>query len=160
MLPDWIIMSVVISLRDVLEALEMARDEAKDYLDPDTGEIITVTDDDRNWIEEGGSDDDLPGWQREMMPRIRAALENDRLLPLPDRFDVHDWAIMERFAREHRKERVRQELLAAINGSGAFRKFRGAVERLGILDTWYVFHNLVLEEIARDWLEEHHLKYK
>jgi hypothetical protein len=138
----------------------MARDDADDYLDPDTGEIITVTHEDRSWIEEDRSDDELPEWQQKIMPRIRAALENDRLLPLPGRFDIHDWAIMERFAREQRKERVQQELLDAIHGSGAFRKFRSAAVRLGVLDAWYAFRNDTLEEIAREWLEEHKLPYK
>ena len=32
-----------------------------------------------------------------MMPKIRAALESDRFLELPDRFDIHEWSIMERF---------------------------------------------------------------
>ncbi|HWZ45453.1 MAG TPA: UPF0158 family protein [Candidatus Saccharimonadales bacterium] len=153
-------MAIVISLRDVIDALEMARDDASIYLDPDTGEIIIVTDDDQRHIEEEASDDHLPEWQRELMPAMRAALENDRLLPLPDRFDVHDWAIMERFAREQKNERIQQELLDSIHKSGAFRKFRSTVQRLGILDAWYTFRNQALEKIAREWLEEHHLPYK
>jgi hypothetical protein len=52
---------------------------------------------------------------------------------MPDRFEVHEWAIMERFSLEL-NERARKMLLDAIHGSGAFRHSRGAVERLGLLD--------------------------
>ena len=90
---------------------------------------------------------------------MREALESDRFLALPNRFDVHEWAIMERFSLEQ-NERARKVLIGAIHGSGAFRHFRGAVERLGLLDAWYRYREEAILQIARDWLEEHKLAYK
>jgi len=118
-----------------------------------------VTEDDRALVEEGVADDDLPDWQREAMPKIREALESDRFLALPDRFEVNEWAIMERFSQEQNPP-ARQTLLGAVHGSGAFRHFRGAVERLGLLQSWYRYREEAIEQIARDWLEEHKLAYK
>jgi len=152
-------MGIVLSLRDIVDAIESQSNEGAVYLDPDTGEIVLVTEDDRALVEEGVADDELPQWQREAMPKIREALESDRFLVLPDRFEVHEWAIMERFSQEQ-NERNRQALLGAVHGSGAFRHFRGAVERLGLLDSWYRYRNEAIEQIARDWLEEHKLAYK
>lgn len=43
---------------------------------------------------------------------------------------------------------------------GAFRHFRGAVERLGLLDAWYRYREEAIQQTARDWLEEHKLPYK
>jgi hypothetical protein len=87
-------MASVISLREVIAALEVASDDCASYLDPDTGEIITVTEEERH-LAEDESWEDAPEWQREMLPKIRAVLESDRFLELPDRFDIHEWSIME-----------------------------------------------------------------
>jgi len=152
-------MGVVLSLRDIVDAIESQSNEGETYLDPETGEIVQVTEEDRALVEEGVTDDDLPDWQREAMPKIREALESDRFLALPDRFEVHEWAIMERFSQEQNPH-ARQTLLGAVHGSGAFRHFRGALERLGLLQSWYRYREEAIEQIARDWLEEHKLSYK
>ncbi|HET8889105.1 MAG TPA: UPF0158 family protein [Candidatus Angelobacter sp.] len=152
-------MGVVLSLRDIVEAIESQSNEGAAYLNPETGEIVQVSEDEIALVEEGAADDDLPQWQREAMPKIREALESDRFLALPDRFEVHEWAIMERFSQEQ-NPRAQQTLLGAIHGSGAFRHFRGAVERLGLLDAWYRYRAEAIKQITRDWLEEHKLAYK
>lgn len=153
-------MAVVISLREVVEAIDSLSDDWESFLDSDTGQIVTVTEEERRLAEKGGLDDDLPEWQREMLPKVRAALESDRFLRLSDRLEVHEWAIMERFSRAQENERDRQELLHAIHGSGAFRTFKGAIRRLGLENSWYKFRGGVIEGIARDWLEAHKLPYK
>jgi hypothetical protein len=62
----------------------------------ETGEIVTVTDEDRHLVEDGDLDeDDLPEWQRESLPKVREALESGDFLALPDQFGIHEWAIME-----------------------------------------------------------------
>ena len=149
----------VIALREVVEAMEALSDDCVSYLDPDSGEIITVTEEERR-LAEDESLDDVPEWQREVLPKIRAVLESGRFLELPDRFDIHEWSIMEGFARGQDNDRIRQELLDAIHGAGAFRMFRSLIRRLGIEQSWYQFREKALREIARDWLEEHKLRYK
>jgi hypothetical protein len=152
-------MNVVIALRDIVDAIESQSNEGAAYLNPETGEIVQVSEDEIALVEEGAADEELPQWQREAMPKIREALESGRFLTLPDRFEVHECAIMERFSQEQ-NERARKVLIGAIHGSGAFRHFRGAVERLGLLDAWYRHRQEAIEQIARDWLEEHKLAYK
>lgn len=151
-------MSKVISLRDIISALEVASDECTSYLDPETGEIILVTEDERAMAEDNCWEE-APAWQRELMPKIRAALEGDRWLELPDSFDIHEWSIMEQFSRARNVERIRSELLNAIHGAGAFRAFRCAIRRLGLEQDWYQFRDEALAEIARCWLEENNLQY-
>jgi hypothetical protein len=177
-------MSKVIPLREIISALEDASDECTSYLDPETGEIILVTEEERLLAEredlededtedEDNEDDDaedddaedddsedIPAWQRELIPKVRAALEGDRWLELPDHFDIHEWSIMERFSRAQNTERIRKELLNAIHGDGAFRAFRSAIRLVGLEQRWYQFRDEALADIARDWLEEHKLPYK
>ena len=149
----------VISLREVVEAMEALSDDCISYLDPDSGEIITVTEEEQCLVEDE-SLDNAPEWQREVLQKIRAVLESGRFLELPDRFDIHEWSIMEGFARGQDNDSVRLELMNAIHGAGAFRTFRSAIRRLGIEENWYQFREKTLVEIAREWLEEHKLPYK
>jgi hypothetical protein len=152
-------MAVVVSLRKVVEAIEILPENAVALLDPQTGEIVTVTEEDQRLIEQG-REEDAPEWQRKLLPKIREALESGRFLPLPDKFEIHEWSIMERFSKEQEDDRVRDELLGAIHGAGAFRRFKAAIPELGIEDAWYRFREQALEEIAREWLESHKLPYK
>lgn len=153
-------MGAVISLREIIEAMEMTTNDSASYLNPETGEIITVTEEERLLVEEEEPRDDIPAWQLEMLPKIRAALESDLFLELPDQSDIHEWSIMDEFARAQTSERIRQELADAIHGAGAFRIFRSAIRRLGVEQSWYQFRDEAVAEIARDWLEEHKLPYK
>ncbi len=154
-------MAAVVSLREVIEALEMQSDDCVSYLDPDTGEIITVTLEERDLAEETEESlEDVPEWQRQMLPKVRAVLSSDRCLQLPDRFEIHEWSIMDEFAQTRDSERMREDLLDAIHGAGAFRMFRSTIRRLGIENRWYKFREEALAEIARNWLEEHKLSYK
>ena len=152
-------MAIVISLREVVEAMDISGDDSVSYLDPDTGEIVTVTEEDRLLVEEG-SPETLPAWERDMLLKIRTVLESDRWLELPGRFDIHEWSIMEQFSRMQEHERIHRELMDAVHGAGAFRAFRSAVRRLGVDQTWYQFREHAIEQIARTWLEEHNLQYK
>jgi hypothetical protein len=154
-------MAVVISLREVVDAIDVQSDEAESYLDPTTGEIVLVTEEERELVEQGRADDpDLPEWQREIMPKVREVLESDRFLRLPDPREVHEWDIMRRFSDAWKDEHARHELHAAIHRAGAFRRFKETIQGLGIEEAWYKFRAAALEEIARDWLEEHKLPYK
>lgn len=152
-------MAAVISLREIIDAIEMTGEECASYLNQETGEIIMVTEEER-LLAEGESLEDAPEWQRELLPKIRAALESDLFLELPDRFDIHEWSIMDEFSRAQNSERVRHELADAIHGAGAFRMFRGAIRRLGLEQSWYQFREEAVAEIAREWLEQHKLPYK
>ncbi len=152
-------MTAEVSLQDIVAAMELPNAEWASYLDPETGEIVTVTDEDRRLLEEGGDIDELPDWQRESVAKTREVLESERFLQLPTEFDIHEWAIMERFAHSRNTPTEREELFGAIRGSGAFRRFRHAIGELGIEEDWYGFRQAAFEEIAKAWLEAHHIPY-
>lgn len=154
-------MGVVVLLKDVVDALDLPNDEWISYLNPKTGEIVTVTDEDRQLVEDQDLDEeDLPDWQRESLPNVRAALESGDFLALPDKFEIHEWAIMERFSNSQARATWRDELLDAIHGAGAFRSFRSAIRRLGIEDDWFRFRQSEFEEIAKGWLEAHDISFR
>jgi hypothetical protein len=154
-------MGVVVLLKDIVDAIDLPNNEWTSYLNPKSGEIVTVTDEDRALVEDQDLDEeDLPEWQRQSLPKMRAVLESGDFLALPDKFDIHEWAIMERFSNSQVRATWRDELLDAIHGAGAFRSFRSAIRRLGIEDDWFRFRQSEFEEIAKDWLEAHDISFR
>lgn len=133
--------------------------EWRSYLDPVTGEIVTATEDDRYALD-AGDDEELPDWQQESIAKLRELEASGRCLDLPDKFDIHDWSIMERFSEAVDDPDDQEDLLRAIHGRGAFRIFRDAVERMGRRNEWLAFRDGEYRRIAREWLEEHEIPYK
>ncbi|HSB68973.1 MAG TPA: hypothetical protein VLT62_06550 [Candidatus Methylomirabilis sp.] len=152
-------MGTEVSIRDVGEAIELQGDERTAYLNPDTGEIVTVSEEERRLVKEG-TEEDVPEWQRELLPKVREALASERFLPLPTRFEVHDWSIMEQFAEARTDAGERDAFRRAIHGPGAFRRFRDTAQRLGLEQEWFRFHDAALASIAREWLEAHGIAYR
>jgi len=151
-------MPAVISLRDVIEALDLQSDELSSYLDPDSGEIITFNEEEAS-IAERDNWDDAPDWMRESLPKIKRALRDDRLLPLPDRVHIDEWRMMQDFA-EQCDCNARAKLADAVHGAGAFRLFRRTIEQLGIEEMWRQYRSKAMEGVARQWLEDNKLRYR
>lgn len=149
-----------ISLKEVVDALEMVDDEFSCWLNPETGEIRQISSEEMRIVKDEEPVDDLPDWQREGLQRVREVAESDKWLELPSKFDIHDWEIMKHFSQSRDEEDVRVQLLDAVHGSGAFRNFNSTIRRLGIEDAWYRFRDEALERIASEWLEAEGLAYE
>ena len=93
------------------------------------------------------------------MPKAREVIASEDFIPLPGKFEIHDWSIMERFARSLSDGAANDELQAALHGRGAFRRFKDAVHRRRIADEWYRFRDAALEEIAIVFLEAHGIAF-
>lgn len=149
----------VVSLRDVVEALDLQSDELCSCLDRETGEIITFSEEEAS-IAESDEWDRAPEWMREYLPKVKRALEDDGMLELPDRAHIDEWRMMLDFAEEQEQCRCRPELVSAVHGSGAFRSFRDAIRRLGLEDAWSRYRGVAFERVAREWLEENNIPYR
>ncbi len=149
----------VISLRDVVEALDLQSDELSSYLDPDSGEIITFNQEEAD-VAEHDDWSSAPEWMRESLPKIKRALEEDRMLPLPDRVHIDEWRMMQDFADQQEDCHCKAALADAVHGSGAFRLFRRTIARFGLEEQWRRYRDKAMERVARDWLEENKLKYR
>ncbi len=144
-----------VSLRSVVDAMDMSSDMHRSYLNPDNGELIIVDDEMEALLEQDADPAEVPGWQAEVLAELRE-LDFDRLLPLPDRLEIHEWEIMRRFAQS-RPAKQCNSLLDAIHGSGAFRVFRRELGILSLRDAWYEHRNAEFERLAREWLESNGL---
>jgi hypothetical protein len=155
-------MSATVRLIDIVDALEMQFDESSSFLDRDTGKVETVSNDLLCEAEESADDakPDLPAWQKQEWEIVKRIVSTDRFQKLPTKFEVHEWAIMEDFSRSVESDRIREELLHAIHGAGAFRNFKDALRRHGIESGWFAFRGEALRQIALNWCEENHIVWE
>ena len=146
-------MAAMVSLRDVIEEMDMSSDEATAYINRKTGEVVTLTDEMVALSEDPDKAEQAAEWQKDLLPKAREVAASEDFIPLPGKFEIHEWSIMERFARSLADAAVSEELEAAVHGRGAFRRFKDIVHRIGIADEWYRFRDSALEEIAVEFLE-------
>jgi uncharacterized protein UPF0158 len=154
-------MSATVLLQDIVDALEMQLDESSSFLDLDTGRVETVSNDLLSEPDESvGEEPDLPAWQKHEFDIAKRIVSTDRFQQLPTKFDVHEWAIMQDFSHSVASDRVREDLLNAIHGAGAFRHFKDTLRQHRIESAWFTFRAQVLKQIALDWCEEHHIRWQ
>lgn len=134
----------------------MQSDDMHSFLHRPTGRVVTVTDDALAAAENDGetwvSEEEL-----EVARRIVAA--DDDYLALPDRFEIDEHRMMERFAVSLADEGARDAALTALRGRGAFRYFKDTVHRLGLSTAWYAYRDECYRETARAWCTAHAVAY-
>jgi len=149
----------VVSLRAVAQEMDVVSDEAHAYLHKPSGELVTLRQEEIAIVESGGGIENYPQWQHDLIHKTQEVLDSEDYLPLPGKFDIHEYAIMERFCYTVEDEELSQVLLFQIRGSVAFRRFKDAVHRHSIADEWHRFRQTALEEIAEDWLKANNIPY-
>jgi hypothetical protein len=148
-----------VSLSEVVDALDLQSDELSSYLDPETGEIITFNVEEAN-LATSGDWDRAPEWMRETLPKIKRALEDDRVLELPDRVHIDEWRMMQDFAAAQPECQCQQALSSAAQGAGAFRRFKDAIGRFDLEEAWHRYRQSAYERVAKDWLDANNIPYR
>lgn len=135
-------MTLRIFVGEIEFALEDNEGDVKSYLDLQTGEVHTLPVD---AYEEGDEEYDDIQSIRENEERYRY------IQPVGSRTS---WRWMEDFALEQEDERLRERLLDAIEGRGAFSRFKRVLhDHMDVREAWFRFRDARLLECAREWLE-------
>jgi hypothetical protein len=152
-------MAVQVKLKDIIEGLEFQSDECFSYLNTATGEVVSVTTEELRAAEEDEPLEDFPEWQHDALRIARDIVETEHYLPLPDRFEINEYQIMERFCLSIDDEDMREDLCEAIRGRGAFRRFKDRMQLYGMDEEWYRYRDAALREIAVAWSAAHGIAY-
>jgi hypothetical protein len=138
-----VVMGLPVSLQSGVDEMGVMNDEWVAYINRRTGQLVTITDYDREESTEALQAEDSPDF-----------------IPLPSKFDVDEYSIMERFCESVSDSTLAHELSSVIRGSGAFRRFKAAIRRSGVEDGWFAFRQQALESIAVAFLDAHGIPYK
>jgi hypothetical protein len=152
-------MKPTVHLRDVVQEMDVFGDEHRTFLNIQTGEFVTLSDYELGAAEEGDTLEDMPEWQQEMIHKAKDVLFTDDYRELPSKFDIHEYAIMERFCYTVEDDELCERLLNRIRGRGAFRYFKDTIHQYGIADDWYDYREQAFRDIAIEWLESNNIAY-
>jgi Uncharacterised protein family (UPF0158) len=152
-------MTAQVKLQDILEGMDFQSDERSSFLNMTTGDVVSITDEELRAAEHDEPLEDFPDWQHDAIRIAKDIVETDHYLPLPDRFEIHEYSIMERFCLSVDDDDLRDDLCDAIRGRGAFRRFKDRVQVYGMAQDWYRYRDEALREIAKAWCEAHDIPY-
>lgn len=152
-------MKAIVSIKDVVNEMDVISDEHSAFLNRHTGELVTLSNEEISAAEEDDNIDEYPEWQQDMIIKAKEVINSDDYLPLPSKFDINEYHIMEDFCCSVVDHKIREVLLDKIRGRGAFRRFKDCILKYEIEEEWYRFRQEELEKIAIEWLEVNHIPY-
>lgn len=148
------------SLKAIIDDMSMNFDEATSYLERETGKVFFIADEVFSYVEDGGEGYNSSDWQEEDFELAKRILENDEAFAaLPDNFEINEYRIMENFINSLDNDRVAEDLADAIQGAGAFRRFKNGIRYHGVQEDWYKFKDQARKKIAMDWCEFENIEY-
>ena len=150
-----------VDLKKIIEGIEFQGDESQSYLKISTGEVVLFTDE---AITAAESDEDLSAhaeWYREAIEQAREFINNEEdYIPLPSKYEFHEYGVMEEFISSLPIEEQRDELLSSIKGKGAFARFKHGLERFLLLEKWYQYRDQALDKLAKDWCRDNGIEFQ
>ncbi len=136
-----------VDLIQLVDAFDMQSDCISFYVNRTSGEILSLTE-----IEEMEQDD-----ESELDASV---LDSDEYVPLPSRWELNKYEIMEEFVFSLEDSKMQEVLARAIRGKGAFGRFHTAIQAYKIQDQWYEYQKNRLRKTAVEWCHHNGLAYK
>ncbi|AEF94660.1 hypothetical protein Desca_1813 [Desulfotomaculum nigrificans CO-1-SRB] len=151
-----------VKLNDIVEKLDFYMDGWKLYYNKRTGKFVEIQEEYLRVAEEL-DEEDIVGyrdWEQEVIKEAIDIIENwDDYIKLLDKYEVDEYRIMENFCYSIEDERLSNKLCNAISGRGAFRRFKDAIIRYNLEDSWYSYKHKALCEVAKDWCEANDIPF-
>lgn len=136
-----------IKLQAVIDAIEEATESYTSFYDTKTKETVYLPD----AFMTGETDEAL-----------LELLENEpvRFLRFPTKYDIYEYSIMEAFVDYLPPGKIKSELIGAIRGKGAFRRFKQSIRYQGIEQIWYDYKANAYREIAERWCKDNRIDWE
>ena len=146
-------------LSDIIDAMQMQSETMSHYFNKKTGEIVPISEEEMDTVENDDLVEDDPEWQEEGIKTVREILDSDDYIALPSQFDSNEYEMMEKFCLLVKDQKIADDLYNAIKGRGAFRRFKDKVQEHEIEQDWYQYRDKSYKEIAKQWCEENAVEF-
>lgn len=83
----------------------------------------------------------------------------NRWIAAPNQRDIDEYDMMTRFAEAVTDSRANELLCVALEGRGAFRRFKETLHRVGKAEEWYAFKREAYIDLAREWCDDNNIPY-
>lgn len=150
----------MIKLDDVIEGMEFDFPETHYYYDKKTKTIVMVTDDDFSYADGDKDIDDADDWQEDSIRMAEELVEDPtEFISLPEKEEINEYGMMEDFVFSLKDKNNQKILFDAIEGRGAFRRFKDNVYFLGIELDWFAYRDEQYKKVAREWCENNQIEF-
>jgi hypothetical protein len=145
-----------VKLDDLITEIEMQMDETLTYINTLTGEVITLSREEMRAAEDEEPLENYPDWQRKNIEQAIKIIEDEdeAYLDFTLRNEFHEYEIVEEFIGILSEAEVREKLFGAIQGRGAFRRFKDGIREHDVEKQWYEFKEKKVKELVIEWCEE------
>lgn len=126
------------------------------YLDKESGEVEILLKECMDVVEGGREIDDLPDWQKEMVKTAEDILYThpDRYEWIPEKPSYEGYNLMVEFAESVEDERLGEKLAIALDGKGAFRRFKNVLyDYPEYREEWFKFKQRRMNQEVIEWLQ-------
>lgn len=138
---------VKISLSDLINVFDSDGPEERQYLDSETGEIIRIFDEALSGIDD-----------TKLEEKIEAGF-NVRYFAIPKHDSHEGYRDMADFTRTIEDKNFQEKLEIALDGSGAFRRFKNVLSNYPQeRDRWFAFKNERIKDRVLEWLHDSDLE--
>lgn len=148
-----------VKLDDLVGEIELQIDNTFSYIHTRTGEVITLSEEEIRAVEDEKPIERFPAWQRGNIEKAIEILEDEEeiYLDFTLRNECDEYEIMEKFIWTIRDEEIRDDLYNAIQGRGAYRRFKDGIIEHGVDKQWYTYKEKRIKEQVMEWCKEHDL---
>ena len=125
--------------------MDFVNDDTKYYYDVKNGKVLMIFD---GMVD--GEDN----------PELIAEREDsfiEEYIPLPGQYEINEYRIMEEFIYDLPEGRNQDTLERAIQGRGAFRRFKDRLFDLNLEQKWYDYRDRAYERISKEWCEQYNI---
>jgi hypothetical protein len=142
-----------LKLANIIDAIEFHSDEHHAFIDVKNHTVCILSESALSYAE--NNDEGYPDWQHEEIQEAKAFLEDEtnHYIALPTQHDADEYSMMENFAFTLNDENKKEKLLIALQGKGAFRRFKDTAIFLDIENDWYHFRDKRYKKFTLDWCE-------
>lgn len=134
------------NLSELIDAFDNCQIGYEYYLDTKTGELLLVSDE---FMDTGETE--------EIYERLDD--EPERYLSIPTESSREGYQDMVAFTESLEDENLKEKLWIALNGRGAFRRFKDVLlDYPEKREEWFKFQNERLEKRVMEWLEENEIE--
>ncbi len=149
-----------VKLDDLVGEIEMQIDDTLTFINITSGEVITLTREEYRAAEDEKPLDKFPEWQRENIEKAIRIIEDEEeiYVDFTLKNDFNEYEIIEDFIGTLEDGDIREELFVAIQGRGAFRRFKDGIIEHGVDKLWYEYKESKIKDFVIEWCKDNDIE--
>ena len=134
-----------VNLKEAVQEFQMVSDQIRVFYNTQTGEFVWMNEFDDHFDD---ADED------------REKFDGEEWIQGPDRYEINAYDMMCDFTNTVSDPRKGELLAVALEGRGAFRRFRDTLSRVELWDEWNAFEDDAYMEVVKRWCTEYDLEWQ